>query len=332
MRSAARGAFRPSEHVRIGAEIEWLVYRRDDLSAPVTAAETATAAAGVLPAGGTVTVEPGGQLEVSTRPFDAPEPLLAAIAVDAAVLVDRFARHGLALVNLGYDPIRAPLRTLEVARYIEMDRYFRARSPAGVRMMNATASLQLNVDFGPDPERTWKRAHAIAPVLLAAFANSPTPDGSSFRAASERQRVWDAIDPCRTAFGPLELDAWADYVLDAQVMIRGGRAQTEDLSMRAWLASDDPPTLADVEFHSTTLFPPVRPRGFLELRMIDAAAPDARTTAIAVVWALLTDDDAGAEAASVCATPGLWARSLVSGTEDTDVAAAPVACREIAAG
>jgi len=66
--------------------------------------------------------------------------------------------------------------------------------------------------------------------------------------------------------------------------------------------------------------------------MIDAAAPDARTTAIAVVWALLTDDDAGAEAASVCATPGLWERSLVSGTEDTDVAAATVACLEIAAG
>jgi glutamate--cysteine ligase len=256
VRAAADAAFQTSDHFRIGAEVEWLVYRPDDLTSSVTADETATAAAGELPAGGVITIEPGGQLEISTNPFDSPDQLVDAITTDAATLVERFARRGLVLVNLGYDPIRQPTRTLYVGRYIEMDRYFRARSPTGVQMMNATASLQLNIDFGPDPEQTWRRAHSTAPILLAAFANSPTVHGHTFSPASQRQLVWEATDPCRTAFAPTDPDAWIDYVLDAQVMIRHGRAQVDDLTMHAWLASNHPPTPDEVDFHTTTLFPP----------------------------------------------------------------------------
>ena len=332
VRAAADAAFQPSDHVRIGAEVEWLVYRRDDLTSPVTADETASTAAGELPAGGVITIEPGGQLEVSTRPFDSPDLLIDAIATDAATLVERFARRELVLVNLGYDPIRPPTRTLDVARYIEMDRYFRARSPAGVQMMNATASLQLNIDFGSDPEKTWRCAHSIAPILLAAFANSPTADGRTFSTASRRQLVWEATDPCRTAFAPSDPNAWVDYVLDAQVMTRHGRAQVDDLTMRAWLASNDLPTLVEVDFHATTLFPPLRPRGFLELRMIDAVPPLGRTAAIGTVWALLTDEAAGAlAAAAVAPHRGLWERSLEYGIGHPQVATTTSDCLSIAA-
>ena len=93
------------------------------------------------------------------------------------MLANRFADHGLALVPLGLDPIREPVRTLDVERYQDMERHFLDVSPSGVRMMNLTASLQLNIDFGPEPARTWQRANAVAPLLAAAFANSPTTDG-----------------------------------------------------------------------------------------------------------------------------------------------------------
>ena len=87
----AAAAFRPSHRVRIGAEVEWLVYRPSDPAEPVPAAVTSAASAGPLPAGGTVTIEPGGQVELVTRPAPDAATLVAAIETDTGVLVERFA-------------------------------------------------------------------------------------------------------------------------------------------------------------------------------------------------------------------------------------------------
>lgn len=300
-----RAAFAPSDRVRIGAEVEWLVYDRTEPTREVTAPETAATAAGPLPADGAVTIEPGGQLELVTVPAAGPRALVEAIEADTAVLVERFARAGLQLVPLGLDPVRPPRRTLDVARYEAMERYFAERTPAGLRMMNLTASLQLNIDFGPDPAATWRRAHAFAPVLTAAFANSPTVDGSTFAPVSHRQQIWNATDPSRTRPVGEEPDDWHRYVLDAQVMLRGSTPSTVEPARGAstfedWLRGDDPPTIEELDIHVTTLFPPLRPRGFLELRMIDAVPADGRAAAIATVWSLLTDADAADIATRAC--------------------------------
>ncbi|MBC49918.1 MAG: ergothioneine biosynthesis glutamate--cysteine ligase EgtA, partial [Ilumatobacter sp.] len=194
----ADAAFTPSAEVRIGAEVEWLVFDRSDLTRRIDASDAARTASGELPAGGTVTIEPGGQVELVTPPHDGPRSLIDAIESDTAALANRFAEHDLALVPLGLDPIRDPVRTLEVERYKAMERHFLDVSPAGVQMMNLTASLQLNIDFGPDPVQTWQRAHAIAPLLAAAFVNSPTTDGTEFQPISHRMRIWAATDPTRT--------------------------------------------------------------------------------------------------------------------------------------
>lgn len=295
----ADAAFAPSADIRIGAEVEWLVFDRSDLTRRIDAAESARIASGRLPAGGAVTIEPGGQIELVTPPHEGPRHLIDAIETDTRVLTRRFDDHGLALVPLGLDPIREPVRTLDVARYEAMERYFMKVSPAGVRMMNLTASLQLNIDFGPDPKRSWARAHAIAPVLAAAFANSPTTDGELYRPISNRMRIWAATDPTRTRpVGPDPAD-WARYVLDATVM----PSEVMPAALRPfgdWVDSSEPPTIVDLDRHITTLFPPMRPRGYLEFRLLDALPAVGRAAAIATVWAVMVDDRVGEMAADIC--------------------------------
>ena len=314
----ADAAFAPSADVRIGAEVEWLVFDRSDPTRRIDATDVARFASGRLPAGGTVTIEPGGQIELVTPPHDGPRRLIDAIESDATVLANRFAERGIALVPLGLDPVRDPVRTLDVPRYEAMERYFTEVSPAGVRMMNLTASLQLNIDFGPDPLRTWQRAHALAPVLAAAFANSPTADGTVYRPISHRMGIWAATDPTRTRpVDPNQAD-WARYVLDARVI----RTTAAD-RFRDWLGQAAPPTIDELDRHITTLFPPVRPRGYLEFRMLDALPAPGRQAAIATVWALMTNDDVGDVALeAVRALDDPWRMAHDHGIAHTDLHAA----------
>lgn len=319
---AIRDTLRGSDQVRIGAEVEWLVFDAARPSRPVLAAETAEVAEVAdnenLPGGGTVSVEPGGQIELSTQTFASPEALRAAIDEDARTLARRFARRRLALVPLGLDPLRPPVTSLEAPRYVAMERHFRQESPEGVRMMAATAALQLSVDPGSTPLRCWRVLSAAAPLLSAVFANSGPP-GS----ASARQRIWASTDPSRTAPVPTDdPQAWVDAVLGATVMLRardGGVAAAEcRRSFRTWLDDDvDPPTAADLAVHLTTMFPPVRPRGHLEVRAIDAVPSPGRAAAVAAVWVLATEEHVGAEVVRIAdEVPDLWRRSLADGISD----------------
>lgn len=332
---AAR-AFSPTLDVRIGAEVEWLVYDRSDPTKPIGADDSAVIADGVLPAGGVVTIEPGGQVELVTTPLPGPRHLIDAIDTDTAVLVERFAAHDLLLVPAGLDPIRPPRRTLDRPRYVAMEQYFTAHFPAGLQMMNLTASLQLNIDFGPDPATVWRRAHTLAPVLAAAFANSPTTDGSTFEPVSHRQQIWAASDRSRTRPVGADPADWTDYILDAQVMLRWGLEAIEPvgepLTFGESLRGTDPPTQAELDLHLTTLFPPLRPRGFLELRMIDALPAPGRAAAIATVWALLTDDEAGAQATDACqALADPWRIATEHGLKSDAMCGAATKLLEIAA-
>jgi glutamate--cysteine ligase len=332
----AAAAFTPSRDVRIGAEVEWLVYHRSDPMRAVTAAKSAAVAAGRLPAGGSVTIEPGGQVELVTVPQPGPRQLVDAIEADTAVLAQRFAAQDLALVPLGLDPVRAPHRTLDLPRYRAMEHYFARVSPAGLQMMSLTASLQLSIDWGIDPATTWRRAHTIAPVLSAAFANSPTSAGSEPQPVSLRQRVWTATDPSRTAPVGGETDDWLPYILDAQVMLCEGPDAIElastAQSFGEWLHGTAPPSTSELDLHVTTLFPPLRPRGFLELRMIDALPAPGRAAAIAAVWAILTDDRAGELASQACrALADPWRVACDEGLGNAEMRAASATLLEAAA-
>lgn len=327
-------AFDPSPHLRIGAEVEWLVFQRDDRTRHVSADTTAFVAQGSLPAGGRVSVEPGGQLELSTTPFAGPAALLEAVEADTRVLIERFARVGLDLFPLGLDTVRPSNRSLGLARYEAMERYFAERWPAGIDMMTRTASLQLNIDLGTQPVVTWRRAHQLAPFFATIFANSPGVGGPRI---SHRQRIWAATDPSRTrSVGPDPGD-WLTYVLDSFVMLRvrdrsGVTAMCEQASLADLLASEDPLTLDELDLHVSTLFPPVRPRRHLELRMIDAVPLDGRAAAIATTWALLTDPSVDADIADICeSVSDPWELALDRGLADGRLRRAAVELLTLAA-
>jgi glutamate--cysteine ligase len=329
----------------VGIELEWLVVDADDPGRPVPLdrVEAAARDVGPLPGGSVLTFEPGGQVELSSPPL----PLLLACdatANDACRLGDALAEAGIALVGLGLEPGPRRDRAVHSARYDAMEEFFDSIGTAGRTMMRSTAALQVNLDLGrgAEVERRWRAAHDVGPVLAAAFANSPIGDDGPTGHRSTRLAVWAAIDGCRTR--PPDLtgdcrDAWADYALSANVMLV--RASDEchvpvlaPLSFEEWIDDGHQlgwPTVDDLDYHLTTLFPPVRPRGWLELRMIDAVPAPWWRVAVAVSAVLVQHPRLLAEVAPALEpTVGRWDVAARDGLTDPAFAAAARACFEVA--
>lgn len=291
----------------------------------------AVSAVGPLPRGSNVTVEPGGQVEVVTPPLEPWWTALEALQVDGAVVRDALATAGIGVLGAGADPFRGPARTLSKPRYEAMEVYFKEWEPAGPLMMSSCASIQVNIDNG-DAEvmaRRWDLAHRIGPAISAAFACSPSRSHRSARLAT-----WEALDPSRTRpvlrSGDLA-DDWAEYVLDARVMLihedddRCSPMSTA-ITFGEWVESGIDgrrPTEVDLTYHCTTLFPPVRPRGWLELRWLDSLPAGLAEVASAAVIVLMTDDEAGDRAAHACASVGTaWSEAARHGCAHPDLATA----------
>ena len=157
-----------------------------------------------LPSGASLTVEPGGQLELSSAPAATLGELVEVTGRDLAALRDAAAAAGLELCGYGLDPLRPPRRLLDLPRYAAMEKFFDRDGPWGRQMMCGTASVQVCVDAGDDSpgqsgyRSRWRMLHAIGPVLVAAFANSPLRDGKPTGWRSARQQVWANMDPGRT--------------------------------------------------------------------------------------------------------------------------------------
>lgn len=355
---------------RVGVELEWLVRDARDPAAPVSAERIASAVArfaaggvsndgavpesgivlpssaapGVLPSGSSLTTEPGGQLELSSLPADSLADCVRDAVGDMTALRAAAAEAGLELAGIGLDPYRLPRRILRLPRYAAMEAFFDRDGPWGRQMMCATASVQVCLDAGDDSDTQagyryrWRLLHAIGPVLVAAFANSPLREGRPTGWKSSRQQVWAHMDASRTK--PPEVNGdpradWAGYALDAQVMcvrsegedwsappgvtlrdwVRGGDGDSADTaaghrdrsragggrpgSVRPDASHDGSasligrlPTTTDLDYHLSTLFPPVRPRGHFEVRVIDAQRGDGWVVPLAVTTALLSDDRA----------------------------------------
>jgi glutamate--cysteine ligase len=170
---------------------------------------------------------------------------------------------------------------------------------------------------------------------------------------SYRQAVWQRLDPPRTGppSGADPAAAWARYTLDAPVLAIPGEPWRADpgLTFRQWLAGGDPPPragdtvgvvravadrpplAADLAFHASTLFPPVRPRGWLEVRYVDALPPRWWPVPVAVLTALTADRAAGdAALAAVDATGADWLAAARAGLSDPTLARAACRCFEAA--
>ncbi len=328
----------------VGTELEWLVCDDVDPSAPVPFDRVSRILdrlkdAGSMPKAGLLTLEPGGQVELSSAPAKDLASCIAATSEEMDVLRQAFAADGLTLTGRGLDLHRPPSRVLTLPRYAAMEEFFDRRGPWGRLMMCSTASVQVCIDAGIDDLSTsgyqfrWRLMHALGPVLVAAFANSPLRQGKPTGWKCTRQLVWTRLDPYRTRApdgaeprwpvraGPHESDAdpredLISYAMDAEVLCLrqpDGQPWTvpSGLTFRDWLrgarlnGSDLPsPTTDDLSYHLTTLFPPVRARGHLELRMIDQQPGDGWIIPVALV-AALADDPVAADAA-MAATEPVW--------------------------
>ena len=349
----AQHALTPDSGGRVGLELE---YHLVDLADPGRRPSwdrvlEVAAAVGTMPSGSSVTLEPGGQVELSTPPADDVVASVAALRADQTVLRSRLHELGFGAAALGTDPARPTRRINPHPRYDAMEEHFGALGSraSGESMMSSTAALQVNLDAGPPSgwERRVALVRSLTPVLVALSATSPYLAGRSSGWHSMRQGCWNGIDRGRSdPFASGEpTAAWADYALSAPVMLvrepgpphAPGTmlAVTERISFADWLEGRGPvrrtPTTADLDYHLTTLFPPVRPRGYLEIRCIDAL-PDRWAGAVASLVATLVDDPVASELAQeVCApVDGAWETAARDGLEDPGLRRAVEACLELA--
>jgi glutamate--cysteine ligase len=309
--------FAPTPARQVGVELEWFPRTTVRPRRVLTPADLQSRLPDLMPGGSVVTYEPGGQFELSGPCQPGIGAACTAMRLDTRVARDAFARAGIELIGIGVDPDGARPRVVEAPRYRAMEEYFDTRWPDGRTMMRNTAAIQVNLDVGRDRgdvDARWQRAHAIGPVLAAAFANSPFDvEGHVSGWRSTRLAVWHAIDPCRTgaAYVPSvdAVTAWTTYTLDAPVMLMRidddrSVALRDPFPFGRWLHDGHAlgwPTESDLEYHLTTLFPPVRPRRWLELRMIDALPEEWWPVAVSVTTALLDDPEAAEIATNACA-------------------------------
>lgn len=330
----------------VGAELEWLVAFHADPTTvvPLTDLSDVLASVPALPNGTTITFEPGGQLELSSSPQPGAGACWRSLGEDLHLVRTALAEAGLVLLPTAVDPYRPPRRQLKHPRYDAMEAYFHnIGAPDGAVMMNSTAAVQVNLDIGADTtdaSRRWDLLNALGPVMVAAFANSPVHAGRRTGWKSTRQRVWQHLDPQRTSppTGEGTAARWADYALDARLMLR--RSDDEDWTVepgttfRDWVTGRNGsarPTEDDLEYHLGTLFPPVRPRGWFEVRYIDAQPPDLWPVPMAVLTALLDDPDAGHESgAHAEPVADSWEAAAREGLDDPALAKAAVGCFEAA--
>jgi len=336
----------PDDDGRVGIELEWLPRSTADPRCFAPADIDGRAGTSVGDGASRLTMEPGGQVELSSRPLTLGRAC-EALASDAATLAAELADDGVALVGLGLDPGTLPERRLHAPRYDAMERYFDAHCPAGRTMMRATAALQVNLDAGgteQEAQARWRRAQDAGPTLAAAFANSPLADGRPSGWRSRRLAVWAEVDRCSLASHRPADDpraAYACYALDARVMlIRGDGDQfvpvLDALTFAEWIDRGHPlgyPTVDDLDYHLTTLFPPVRPRGWLELRMIDALPDPWWRVAVAVATAVVTDAAvAEAVAPTLAPTRGRWLDAARHAVRHPELGAAATQCVEATLG
>ncbi|WP_089154173.1 ergothioneine biosynthesis glutamate--cysteine ligase EgtA [Micromonospora sp. NBS 11-29] len=355
----ARICFKTGPPRLIGVELEWTLHDAADPTRPVDRERLRKALGRHSPAtvdptspteelrhGGTVTVEPGGQVEISTPPRPSVAALIQATEADVAELRARLDAAGLVLGRTGMDPWRSPRPVVETPRYRAMRDVFDRRGPAGRTMMYSTAGLQVCLDAG-EPEQVaqrWAAAHAVGPPLLAAFATADRHAGRPTGWASARMAAWLAIDPARTrpAWSPDDADgdpvaAWTGYALDAPLLcVRSDGPDwtpPEGVTFADWLAGalPRPPTTDDLEYHVSTLFPPVRPRGYLELRYLDAQPGREWTVPLTVLAAIFADPATTRDALTVAGpVADRWNAAARHGLAERPLATAAAALLDLA--
>ena len=326
---------KPKDKWRIGTEHEKFVFCRTSLKPVPYEGETgirtileklaeetgwAVIREGGLPIGlkgegASVSLEPGGQFELSGAPLE-----------NIHQTCDEVHRHldavkkvcdplGVAFLGMGFTPTwtRAEIPQMPKARYTIMRNYMPKVGDLGLDMMHRTCTVQVNLDFASERDMAmkFKTSLALQPIATALFANSGLYEGKPSGYASYRAHIWTDTDADRTGllnfvfedgFG---FERYRDYMLDVPMYFVRRNNKFIDAagqSFRDFLAGKLPalpgetPTMEDWEDHLSTAFPEVRLKTFLEMRGADGG-PWARICALPAFWVGLLYDDAALAAA-----------------------------------
>jgi len=288
---------------------------------------------------GQVSFEPGGQLELSAAPSASASELIARIRGVMDTVRNAAADSGIDLLSVGIDPAnpveRVP-RQLHGERYVTMEEYLATRGPNGARMMRQTAAFQVSLDVGANPAREWRLLNALAPYVVAMFANSPTYEGRPTGHKSYRAHVWRTLDPTRTGLpASTAEDPAVDYTEFAlrapALMPRGSDGSFLPFGelLETGIATQD-----DWATHLSTLFPEVRPRGNFEIRSADALPAQWYAAPVIFLSGILYDATAREEAVIVAgdADPNRLVDAGQYGLSDPALARAASDLAEIALG
>jgi glutamate--cysteine ligase len=270
---------------------------------------------GLSRGGAGVSLEPGGQFELSGAPLESVHDICVEIGSHLTEAKAVAAELGIGFLALGHAPVwpRAEIPVMPKGRYAIMRSYMPKVGSLGLDMMFRTCTVQANLDFASEADMAAKMRLSIAlqPLATALFANSPFVEGKPTGYLSSRAHIWTDTDPARTGmldfvfqptYGFADYAAWAIEAPMYFVKRDGLYIDASGQSFRAFMRGELPalpgerPTLQDWRNHLNTLFPEVRLQNYLEMRGADTGPPE-RLCALAAFWMGLLYDDAGTAAA-----------------------------------
>ena len=257
--------------------------------------------------GATVTLEPGGQLELSGQQCESVHCARKEFEQHVREIVTVGNELGIVFLGLGMQPISTleEIEWVPKRRYGIMGPYMLRVGTLGQRMMKQTATVQVNIDYASERDAMAKMrvGMGIAPLLTAMFANSPISDGRLNGYRSFRGHIWTDTDPARCGLLPFVFNDscsftdYIEYALDVPMyfLVREGRwfDMTALTFRRFWTEGyqDEHATIADWDAHLTTLFPEFRLKRYIEARSIDSQPPALMLAAPAIVKGVFYTDD-----------------------------------------
>ena len=265
--------------------------------------------------GANVSLEPGGQLELSGAPLETIHETCDEVNVHLKEVQTVADRIGAGYIGLGASPdwTHEQVPMMPKGRYRLMTDYMGRVGTHGTQMMYRTCTVQVNLDFGSEADMVKKMRVALAlqPVATALFANSPFFEGKENGHKSWRARIWRDLDPARTGMLPFVFEdgfgfeAWVEYMLDVPMYFvyrDGNYINALGQSFRDFLDGKLPalpgetPTMSDWADHLTTCFPEARLKKFIEMRGADGG-PWRRICALPDYWVGLMYDQTALDAA-----------------------------------
>jgi glutamate--cysteine ligase len=295
--------------------------------------------------GASITLEPGGQFELSGKPLPTVHDTCAEFTTHYREL-DAIARPlGVAWLACGFHPFatREEVDSMPKGRYAVMREYLPTRGKLALDMMLRTCTVQANFDYRDEAQcgARLRLLLGVSSLTTALFANSPYEEGKFAGMLSRRSATWEQVDPDRCGLlpfvfqGEFSWEKYVDFALDVPMFFvkRGHHYHPHHVSFRRFMAEgftdghghQHRATQADWEVHLSTLFPEVRLKPFLEVRGADSVNSSTVCALPALCKGLIYDDDARAAAWEIVADlefgqrMDLWRRARTNGLADPEV-------------